>query len=61
MLRAILYLIISSPKHFFLTILLARLYWVYDVITCLVLLTQIFATADHKIKMFLKLATFLQN
>ena len=38
---------------------LARLNWVYDVLIYLVRLTQIFATADHNIKMFSKIATFL--
>ena len=35
--------------------------WLYDVIICPVQLTQIFATADHNIKMFAKIAIFLQN
>ena len=47
-------------KHFFFLISLARLNWVYDVVLCLAL-TQMFATADHNIKMFSKNATFLQN
>ena len=61
MLRALLYLSTSSPKHFFFSISLARLNWVYDVLICLVRLTQMFANEDHNMKMFSKIATFLQN
>ena len=61
MLRAILYLSTSSPLSIFSSLSFARLNWVYDVIICLVRLTQIFATEDHIIKMFSKIAIFLQN
>ena len=61
MLRAILYLSTSSPISIFLSFSLARLNWVYDVITCLVRLISMFTTADHNMKMFSKIATFLQN
>ena len=61
MLRAILYLSTSGLKVYLFSISLARLNWIYDVIICLVPLTQMFATADHNIKMFSKIATFLQN
>ena len=47
--------------HFFFSFSLARLNWLYDVIICLVRLTQMFATTDHNIKMFTKIAPFLQN
>ena len=47
--------------HFFFSFSLARLNWLYDVTICLVRLTQMFATADHNIKMFLKIAPFLQR
>ena len=47
--------------HFFFSFSLARLNWLYDVIICLVRLTQMFATADNNIKMFTKIAPFLQN
>ena len=61
MLWAILYLSILSPLYFFFSISLVRLNWLYDVIAYLVQLTQIFAIADHNMKMFSKIATFLQN
>ena len=47
--------------HFFFACSFARLNWVYDVIIYPVRLTQMFATADHNIKMFSKIAPFLQN
>ena len=47
--------------QFFFSISLARLNWVYDVIIYLVRLTQNFVTADYNIKMFSKIAPFLQN
>ena len=47
--------------HFFFSFSFARLNWLYDVIIYLVRLTQMFATADHNIKMLSKIATFLQN
>ena len=61
MLLAIVYLSTSSHLSIFFAILLARLSWLYDVIICLVRLTQMFATADHYIKMFSKVAIFLPN
>ena len=63
MLRAIIYLsILSYLSIFFFSIsLFACLNWAYDVIICLVRLTQIFAIADHNIKMFSKIAAYLQN
>ena len=51
----------KPSKHFFFSISLARLNWLYDIIICLVRLTQMFATADHYMKMFSKIAIFLQN
>ena len=62
MLRAILCLSTTSLRSiFFFAFSLARLNWVYDVTICLVRLIQMFAIADHNIKMFSKIATFLQN
>ena len=52
---------ITPSMHFFSSFSLARLNRLYDVIICFVRLTQIFATADHNVKMFAKLALFLQN
>ena len=60
--RVILYLSTPNPLSiFFLSFSIARLNWVYDVIICIVRLTQILATADHNMKMFLEIAIFLQN
>ena len=62
MLPAILYLsTLSFLCIFSFSFSLARSNWLYDVIIFLVRLTQIFATADHNIKMFLNIAPFLQN
>ena len=62
MLRAILYFKHFNPSmHLFFSFFFARLNWLYDVIIYLVRLTQMFATADHYIEMFSKIATFLQN
>ena len=47
--------------HFFFSLSLPRLNWPYDVKMYLVRLTQMFATADYNIKMFSKIAPFLQN
>ena len=59
MLRALLYLSTLSPLSiFFFSCSLARLNWLYHVIIYLVRLTQMFATADHNIKMFAKIAPF---
>ena len=52
---------LRAIQALFFFFLLARLNWFYDVIICLVRLTQIFATADHNIKTILEIATFLQN
>ena len=48
-------------KDFFFSFTLARLNCLYDVIICLLRLTQMFTAADHNMKMFPKIATFLQN
>ena len=48
-----------KPSKQFSTLFRLHLNWVYDVITCLVRLTQMFATADHNIKMFSKIAPIL--
>ena len=50
-------------KHFFFFILLSLLNWLHDVIICLVGLIQMFTTAAHNtsMKIFPKIATFLQN
>ena len=61
MLRALFLSTSSLLSIFFLSFLLARLNWPNDVIICLVRLTQMFATADHNRKRFLKIAIFLQN
>ena len=61
MLQVILFLSTLSPLSIFSSLSFVRLNWVYDVIICLVRLTQMFATADHNIKMFSTIAVFLQN
>ena len=48
-------------KDFFFSFTLAHLNCFYDAIICLVRLTQMFTAADHNMKMFPKIATFLQN
>ena len=62
MLRAILYL--STLSHLLILSSLFPLHaknWVYDVLIRFLRLTYMFATADHNIKMFSKIASFLQN
>ena len=51
---------LKPSKDFFFYNSLARLNGLYDIIICLVRLTQMFVTAHHNIKMFFKIAPFLQ-
>ena len=62
MLPAIIYLTTLSPLSIFSSLfpLLAE-NWLYGVIIHLVRLTHVFATEDHNMNMFSKIATFLQN